>query len=275
MSSMDGFFKAKKTGITANEASKSDKSRPEGDTKVRKYRNYYDINGTITTAQTTDPNDQDNANYNQEQIFVSLERNAETLYVTNDGKDTLFVIVSHEGGQNFARERPIYPGEMKTIYNVYEIRLRSPTQGLPYRVSEYRLYALCCPIAIKSYQDILDNVIITSSQSNTSAAIDVRGYNYMTITSKATMNGAATADPAMTVEVITSLGPLRDNAAYDNTGVYSYVTAISMALSAGNTKQKTSNLIDLRGINYIEIVTTNKDSGQSLTAVYVDLTLVH
>lgn len=141
MSSMNEFFKAKKTGETAKEASKSDKARSEGDIDKKRYRNYYDINNTITTAQTTDPNDQDNVNYNQEQVFVSLERNAEELIVSNDGNDTLFVIVSHEGGQNFARERPIYPGENKTYYNIYELRLRSPTQGLPYRVTEY---PICC-----------------------------------------------------------------------------------------------------------------------------------
>lgn len=145
MSDMGDFFKAKKTSTTPMEASKSDKARPEGNVSHLKYRNYYDVNSTITTAQATDPNDQDNANYNQEQIFVALERNAETLHVCNDGIDDIFAIVSHEGGQNFARERPIYPGEMKTFYNVYEIRLRSPTAGTAYRVTEYNIEAMCCP----------------------------------------------------------------------------------------------------------------------------------
>lgn len=141
MANMDEFFKAKKTGQSANEASKSDKARPEGDVETKRYRNYYDISNTITTAQATDPNDQDNVNYNQEQVFVSLERNAEKITVSNDGSGTLFVIVSHEGGQNFARERPIYPGENKTYFNIYELRLRSPTLNLPYRVTEY---PICC-----------------------------------------------------------------------------------------------------------------------------------
>ena len=142
MANMDEFFKAKKTGMSANEASKSDKARPEGDVEIKRYRNYYDVSNTITTAQATDPNDQDNANYNQEQVFVSLERNAEKVWVINDVAEqgaTLFVIVSHEGGQNFARERPIYPQQFKVYYNVYELRLRSATQGLAYRVTEYEV----------------------------------------------------------------------------------------------------------------------------------------
>lgn len=145
MSDMDKVFKAKKTGQSANEASKSDKARSEGDVEIKRYRNYYDINNTITTAQTTDPNDQDNPNYNQEQIFVALERNAEKLWVVNDASlqgTALFVIVSHEGGQNFARERPIYPQEFKVYYNVYELRLRSATKDHAYRVTEYEIGSL-------------------------------------------------------------------------------------------------------------------------------------
>lgn len=141
MSDMDKVFKAKKTGMSANEASRSDKSRSEGDVSVQKYRNYYDVSNTITTAQATNPNDEDNANYNQEQIFAVLERNAERITVSNDGSGTLFVIASHQGGQSFSRERPIYPGENKTYFNIYELRLRSPTAGLAYRVTEY---PICC-----------------------------------------------------------------------------------------------------------------------------------
>lgn len=144
MANMGEFFKAKKTGESAMEASKSDKAKSEGDVDIKRYRNYYDINSTITTAQTTDPNDQDNVNYNQEQVFVSLERNAERLTVANDSTVvqgfTLFVIISHEGGQNFGRERPIYAGESKVYYNVYELRLRSATKDHPYRISEYEIH---------------------------------------------------------------------------------------------------------------------------------------
>lgn len=122
----------------------------------------------------------------------------------------------------------------------------------------------------KTKQNILTNQTLVASGANTSASIDVRGYSFAIITLKATMNGAATADPAVTVEIITSI----DNSSFDNTGVYCYVTAVTLALSAGNARQKTSNLIDLRGIDYIEVVTTNKDAGQSLTAITVDIILI-
>lgn len=145
MATMSEFFKTPQTKKSPMEASKSDKSISQGPLVLNRYRNYYDVNNTITTAQATNPNDQDNANYNQEQVFVSLDRNAEHMIVTNDSNqsgfnaDILYAIVSHEGGQNFARERPIYPGEKKTFFNIYELRLRSPTVGLPYRVIEYEV----------------------------------------------------------------------------------------------------------------------------------------
>ena len=81
----------------------------------------------------------------------------------------------------------------------------------------------------------------------TSSSIDVRRYSYMTVTLKARMDASATADPVAVVNILTSY----DNTNFDDSG-YEYVTALTLALSAGNTKQKTSNLIDLRGINYIK-----------------------
>lgn len=119
--------------------SRGDKAIPEDEVKILKYRNYYDIANMITTAQATNPNDVDNANYNQEQVFVALERNAEVIYVRNDeplGGATLYVIVSHSGGTEFSGEKPIYPKETKRYYNVFELRLRSSTEGHKYRVSE-------------------------------------------------------------------------------------------------------------------------------------------
>jgi hypothetical protein len=126
-----------KVGISAKELSKSDKARSEGNISVKKFRNYYDINNTITTSLSFDPQNEDNIGYNRERIFEILERNSDIVHVANDGIDTLFAIVFHEGGQNSANERPIYPGDVKDFYDVYEIRLRSATKGLPYRVTEY------------------------------------------------------------------------------------------------------------------------------------------
>ncbi len=123
-----------------------------GEVKTKKYTNYYDRNFTIPRAQAANPNDYDSSAYNNDstdpavgisvgtvKIYRELERYADTIYVTNDGSDTLFAIISHGGSTNLSKEEPIYPGEVKCFYWVYEMRFRSPTSGLPYRVSEYCL----------------------------------------------------------------------------------------------------------------------------------------
>ncbi len=144
---MNDFFRTK------NELSKiealSDKSTdaksvtslPKGHVSSKVYGDYYDVSDTITQATASDPNDFDSASYDREEIFKVVERNAEKLLVKNDGGDTLFVIVSHNGGLSYSKEVPIYPGEVKCYYNIYELRLRSPTLGNAYRVMEYDL---CC-----------------------------------------------------------------------------------------------------------------------------------
>lgn len=144
---MNNFFR------TDNELSKieslSDKSTdaksatslPKGQVSSKVYGDYYDVSKTITTAGASDPNDFDSTVYNREEIFKTVERNAERLLVKNDGGATLYVITSHIGGLSYSKEVPIYPGELKVYYNIYEIRLRSPTSGTAYRVMEYDL---CC-----------------------------------------------------------------------------------------------------------------------------------
>ncbi len=115
-----------------------------GDIKIQEYTNYYDVSETIVTAGANDPNDFDSNVYNRERIYQILERNAKKLTVANDaalGGAALFVVVSHIGTTGFSGETPIYPQEKKVYFNVYELRLRSPTQGLPYRVTEYDIHS--------------------------------------------------------------------------------------------------------------------------------------
>lgn len=132
---MDEFFCSKK----------EQKKSPEP-VSIKKHKNYYDFNRTITTALANDPIDFDDTRYNQEQVFVALGRNADVIHISNDeatgSSRTLFVIISHQGGQHFSRERNIEPQEIKEFYNVYEVRLRSATQGAKYRISEYELKPL-------------------------------------------------------------------------------------------------------------------------------------
>ncbi len=110
-----------------------DSKRIEGEVD----RNRYDILDTITTAMAEDPDSPDSPDYNRERIFEVLGRNAPELQVLNDGDDSLYVIISHSGSTNFSHEATIRAGESKIYDNVYELRLRSPTVDLPYRVTEY------------------------------------------------------------------------------------------------------------------------------------------
>jgi len=116
-----------------------------GDVKTELYRRYYDVSHTITLAGASNPNNQDDQVYNVENINDALQRNAPYINIANDGTDYLYVLVSHGGGQTFSPENIIYPGDIKTYINVYELRLRSPTLGLSYRVSEYDIRRTCCP----------------------------------------------------------------------------------------------------------------------------------
>ncbi len=134
--------------------SRSDGAKPQGDLKEEIYDLYYDNDSTITTALDTTPAggrilDPNLAAYNVEKVFEQIERNAPWIFVCNDspiegvGSDNLFVIASHiEDEFRFSRERIIYPQEFKVYKNIFELRLRSPTAGLPYRCTEYEVGTL-------------------------------------------------------------------------------------------------------------------------------------
>ncbi len=118
---------------------KSTQATERGTALVYKYRNYYDVINTIKKAGPIDPQDFDSPVYNAERIFDVLERYSDIIYVINDGTEPLFIVISHEGKTNFSKESIILPGEIKQFYNTYELRLRSPTIGHPYRVTEYQI----------------------------------------------------------------------------------------------------------------------------------------
>ncbi len=145
---------------------KSWEALSRGNLDVRRYANYYDVHGTITTAGASDPNDFDSPVYNVERVFEYLERFSEIIYVTNDGTDLLHVIVSHGGRTRFSTESPIYPKEIKCFFNIYEIRLRSPTTGLPYRVTEYCLHELSEISSIPIEKANLHNQALPAANTN-------------------------------------------------------------------------------------------------------------
>lgn len=171
----------------------SDDAIAQGKIQVNKYRLYYDVNDTITNATATNPNDSESASYDQEQIFNHLERHGEKVVVSNDGSDTLFVIASHDGTSHFSRERPIYPGENKTYYNVYELRLRSPTAGLPYRITEYPLCCSNTPGSVSSRGNPLRIAInISAAGNNTVIAAPAAGLRIRIVNMFYVCTGAVT-----------------------------------------------------------------------------------
>lgn len=131
--------KLNEQNIDKNADLKSPENIPHGGIETKKYKDYYDVSHTITTAGASNPNDFDSSVYNRERIYVDKGRTAEKLLVINDGPDTIYLVVSHNGELNQSLEVPIYAGENKKYYNVYELRLRSPTAGTAYRVMEYEL----------------------------------------------------------------------------------------------------------------------------------------
>lgn len=81
--------------------------------------------------------------YQRERIHDVVKRNASKATVINDGTATIFVI-SSPNGRKWSPATPILPGEARTFFNVWELRLRCPVAGNltnfsggVYRVTEY------------------------------------------------------------------------------------------------------------------------------------------
>ncbi len=78
--------------------------------------------------------------YDRIRVFDSMERKCD-ITIINDGSDSLYFIINrngidHEEEMWSQAEIMIYPGEAWKIYNVYELRIRSETQGNKYRITE-------------------------------------------------------------------------------------------------------------------------------------------
>lgn len=147
----------------------SKESVSRGDVKIKKYTNYYDRHFTIGTTppntspntpsgtglSATDPNDFDSPVYLVARIYEELDqRYSDVIHVANRGTDTLFVVISHGGRTNFSKEEPMFPGDVKDYYQVYEMRFRSPTSGVTFQVSEYDIWINCCPLAATTVSPI-------------------------------------------------------------------------------------------------------------------------
>lgn len=74
--------------------------------------------------------------YDKQDIFTVLRRKAQHLHIINDGPDTVYAIFTTDG-KTWTDEIIIPFGEARTIWDVYEVRIRSPTLHNKYRMTEY------------------------------------------------------------------------------------------------------------------------------------------
>jgi hypothetical protein len=102
---------------------------------------------TITIATPTRPDSPDIlANntavpplpgYDPISIYYDRHRIANSIWLTNDGGDTLYAISSHNG-INWSGESEVFPGESREFTDVFELRVRSPRACTMYRVTQYK-----------------------------------------------------------------------------------------------------------------------------------------
>ncbi len=114
--------------------------------------NYY--NRDQQTISVAGPNPPAGTNYNpndpvygnQELVYDSLHphRRAPRIQIINDATDTItdktIYVISSSDGSNWTPEATIRIGEARSFYDVWELRLRSPTAGTPYRVTEWDIW---------------------------------------------------------------------------------------------------------------------------------------
>jgi len=95
---------------------------------------------TLTTSVTSDPGPDDVSatGYTQEFVYSILERTSPELYIVNLGPGTIFVRMSKNGKSFSQAELLVFEGDVKVIYDVYEVRLRSPIAGTQYTISEFQ-----------------------------------------------------------------------------------------------------------------------------------------
>lgn len=108
--------------------------------------------------------------YQRERVHDVLKtRNAPRCTVINDGDATIFVI-STVNGRKWSPETPILPYEARTFFNVWELRIRSPTVGVitttpfhggVYRVTEFDYWLAYSRIVTVAGAAVTINVNLT------------------------------------------------------------------------------------------------------------------
>jgi hypothetical protein len=106
---------------------------------------------TITSAGPNPPtgtnyNPNDSVYSNSELVYDSLQphRRAPRIQIINDSTDTItdktIYVISSSNGSDWTPEATLNIGEVRSFYNVWELRLRSPTAGVPYRITEWDVW---------------------------------------------------------------------------------------------------------------------------------------
>ncbi len=121
-------------------------------TSPQKSTQYYNKDQqTITTAGPNPPagtnyNPNDPVYSNSELVYDSLQphRRAPRIQIINDSTDTItdktIYVISSSNGSDWTPEATLNIGEARSFYNVWELRLRSPTAGVTYRVTEWDIW---------------------------------------------------------------------------------------------------------------------------------------
>lgn len=142
--------------------------------------NYY--NKDAQTISVAGPNPPAGTNYNpndpvygnQELVYDSLQphRRAPRIQIINDATDKItdktIYVISSSNGSDWTPEATIRIGEARSFFNVWELRLRSPTAGTPYRVTEWDIwlpYSLSIGLA-PIQQALLQNVALPGIRVN-------------------------------------------------------------------------------------------------------------
>lgn len=97
---------------------------------------YYDNSG-VSSVATTAVLSISSSLYTKDKIYYTIGRKAEKVYIINNGPGNLYARVSYKEGEIFTNEQLIRDGEYIILKNVYEVRHRSDTVGLSYKVTEY------------------------------------------------------------------------------------------------------------------------------------------
>jgi len=173
----------------------------------------------ITVATATQPENPDviagTTGYDRILVATTLGRISPRISIINDGNANLYVITSIDGHQWSSNENPILVGEAREFFNVYELRIRSPTagnlttlQGGIYRVTEYK-YSLAytstttfnrTSLSIQSLQNIalaavgqqLPNIVIPNGFSLVIRATQGNNGSVYIATTAAALNVATT-----------------------------------------------------------------------------------